>query len=58
VLDSLKLSERIHATFRLKHFSPKTEKSDLYYIKDFLRYLSNVLTCNLKVKEIREYLSH
>jgi hypothetical protein len=56
--DSPELFERIHATFRLKHFSSKTEKSYLYYIKDFLCCLSNVLTCNLEVEEIREYLTH
>jgi site-specific recombinase XerD len=53
-----KLFERIHATFRLKHFSLKTEKSYLYYIKDFLRYHQMRHPRDLGVEEIREYLSH
>jgi integron integrase len=56
--DSPKLFERIHATFRLKHFSPKTEKSYLYYIKDFLRFHQMRHPRDLGVEEIREYLSH
>jgi integron integrase len=56
--DSPKLFERIHATFRLKHFSLKTEKSYLYYIKDFLRYHQMRHPRDLGVEEIREYLSH
>ncbi|WP_404788660.1 site-specific integrase [Altericista sp. CCNU0014] len=53
-----KLFERIHATFRLKHFSPKTEKSYLYYIKDYLRYHQMRSPRELGVEEIRQYLSH
>jgi integron integrase len=56
--DSPKLFDRIHATFRLKHFSPKTEKSYLYYIKDFIRYHQMRPPRELGVEEIREYLSH
>jgi site-specific recombinase XerD len=56
--NSPKLFERIHATFRLKYFSLKTEKSYLYYIKDFLRYHQMRYPRDLGVEEIREYLSH
>jgi site-specific recombinase XerD len=56
--DSPKLFERIHATFRLKHFSLKTEKSYLYHIKDFLRHYQMRHPRDLGVEEIREYLSY
>ena len=36
--DRLNTLIQIRTTFRLKHHSPKTEKSYLYDIKDFLRY--------------------
>ncbi|NJM76943.1 MAG: integron integrase [Acaryochloridaceae cyanobacterium RU_4_10] len=56
--ESPKLFDRIHETFRLKHLSPKTEKSYLYYIKDFLRYHQISPPREMGVDEIREYLSH
>ncbi len=56
--DSPKLFERIHETFRLKHFSPKTEKSYLYYIKDFLRYHQMRPPREMGSDEIRQYLSY
>jgi integrase len=56
--DSPKLFECIHATFRLKHFSLKTEKSYLYYIKGYLRYHQMRPPRELGVEEIRQYLTH
>ncbi|MCM1983638.1 phage integrase N-terminal SAM-like domain-containing protein [Lyngbya confervoides] len=53
-----KLFDRIHETFRLKHLSLKTEKSYLYYIKDFLRFHHMRPPRDMGVDEIREYLSH
>lgn len=55
---SPKLFDHIHTTFRLKHYSPKTQKSYIYYIKDFLRYHGMRSPRELGVQEIREYLSH
>ena len=53
-----KLFDRIHETFRLKHLSLKTEKSYLYYIKDFLRFHQMRPPREMGVDEIRKYLSH
>ena len=53
-----KLFDRIHETFRLKHLSLKTEKSYLYYIKDFLRFHHMRPPRDMGVDEIRESLSH
>ena len=53
-----KLFDRIHAIFRLKHLSLKTEKSYIYYIKDFLRFHHMRPPRDRGVEEIREYLSH
>jgi|GEM_PF-3405824 len=36
--DRLNALIQIRTIFRLNHYSPKTEKSHLYYIRDFLRY--------------------
>jgi hypothetical protein len=55
--DSPKLFERIHATFRLEHFSLKTEKSYLYYIKDFLRDRQVRHPYDLRVEEIEEHVA-
>ena len=33
-----RLLERVRQVARLQHFSPKTEKSYLYYIKDFILF--------------------
>jgi integron integrase len=56
--DSPKLFDRIHETFRLKHLSPRTEKSYLYYIKDFLRFHHMRHPRDLGVDDIRQYLSY
>jgi site-specific recombinase XerD len=56
--DSPKLFDRIHETFRLKHLSPRTEKSYLYYIKDFLRFHHMRHPRDLGADAIRQYLSY
>ncbi len=56
--DSPKLFDRIHETFRLKHLSPRTEKSYLCYIKDYLRFHQMRPPREMGVEEIRQYLSH
>ena len=53
-----KLFDRIHETFRLKHLSLQTEKSYVYYIKDFLHFHYMRPPRDMGVDEIREYLSH
>jgi Phage integrase, N-terminal SAM-like domain len=42
---------------RLKHFSLKTEKSDLYYIRDFILFHNKRYPREIGVAEIRQYLS-
>ncbi|MCM1982883.1 phage integrase N-terminal SAM-like domain-containing protein [Lyngbya confervoides] len=52
-----KLIEQITITARLKHFSLKTEKSYLYYIRDFIRFHHMRHPREMGVSEIRDYLS-
>jgi len=56
--DSPQLLDQIRTTFRLQHYSPKTEKSYPYYIKDFLQYHGMRPPNELGVQEIRKSLSH
>ena len=53
-----RLLERVRQVVRLKHFSPKTEKSYLYYIKDFILFHHKRHPREMGVAEIRAYLSH
>jgi hypothetical protein len=43
---------------RFKHFSLKTEKSYLYYIRDFILFDNKRHPTEMGVVEICEYLSH
>jgi integron integrase len=43
---------------RLKHFSPSTEKSYLYYIHDFILFHNKQHPQDMGVAEIRAYLAH
>ncbi len=52
------LVEQIRKTARLRHFSLKTEKSYLYYIRDFIRFHNMRHPREMGVAEVREYLSH
>ena len=55
---SPRLLERVRQVARLLHFSPKTEKSYLYYIKDFILFHHQRHPREMSVAEIRAYLSH
>ena len=53
-----RLLERVRSTLRLKHMSLKTEKSYLYYIKQFILFHHKRHPREMGVEEIRAYLSH
>ncbi len=53
-----RLLEQVSRVARLKHFSPKTEKSYLYYIKDFILFHNKRHPRDMGVSEIRSYLSY
>ena len=55
-----RLLERVRQVARLQHFSPKTEKSYLYYIKDFIlfHHKHHPNPREMSVAEIRAYLFH
>jgi integron integrase len=55
---SPRLLERVRDTLRLKHMSLKTEKSYLYYIKEFIIFHNKRHPREMGVEEIRVYLSH
>lgn len=55
---SPKLIDRIRQTSRLKHFSLKTEKSYLYYIRGFIRFHGMRHPRDMGAGEIRDYLSY
>ncbi len=55
---SPRLLERVRQVARLLHFSPKTETSYLYYIKDFILFHHQRHPREMSVAEIRAYLSH
>ena len=45
-------------TLRLKHFSLKTEKSYVHYIREFILFHNKQHPREMGVAEIRAYLSH
>ena len=49
--------DQVRQTARLKHFSPKTIKSYLYYIHDFILFHNNQRPNKLGTAEIRANLS-
>lgn len=53
-----KLLDRVRQVIRLKHFSLKTEKSYLYYIRDFILFHNKRHPLEMGATEIRAYLSH
>ena len=55
---SPRLMDQVRQTARLKHFSPKTIKSYLYYIHDFILFHNKQHPNELGADEIRAYLSH
>jgi integrase len=55
---SPRLLERVREVMRLKHLRLKTEKSYLYYIRDFILFHNKRHPREMGVAEIRQYLSH
>ncbi|AFY79212.1 integron integrase [Pleurocapsa sp. PCC 7327] len=53
-----RLLDRVRDTLRLKHMSLKTEKSYVYYIKEFILFHNKRHPREMGVEEIRAYLSH
>lgn len=53
-----RLLDQIRQVTRLKHFSPKTERSYLYYIRDFILFHNKTHPREMGVTEIRAYLAH
>ncbi len=48
----------VREIIRLKHLSPRTEDSYLYYLKDFILFQQKRHPKEMGVPEIRAYLSH
>jgi hypothetical protein len=53
-----RLLDQVREAIRLKHFSLKTEKSYLYYIRDFILFHNKRHPREMGGDEIRAYLSH
>ncbi|MEM9119236.1 MAG: integron integrase [Cyanobacteria bacterium P01_F01_bin.56] len=53
-----RLLEQVRQSIRLRHFSLKTEKSYIYYIRDFILFHQKRHPSEMGVDEIRSYLSH
>jgi integron integrase len=53
-----RLFDQVKTIARLKHFSLKTEKSYLFYIRDFILFHKKRHPKDMGVEEIRAYLSH
>ncbi|MBI4779720.1 MAG: phage integrase N-terminal SAM-like domain-containing protein [Oscillatoriophycideae cyanobacterium NC_groundwater_1537_Pr4_S-0.65um_50_18] len=55
---SPRLLDQVRQSIRLKHFSLKTEKSYVYYIREFILFHNKRHPNEMGVAEIRAYLSH
>lgn len=53
-----RLLDQVRECIRLKHFSLKTEKSYVYYIREFILFHNKRHPKEMGVAEIRAYLSH
>jgi integron integrase len=53
-----RLLDQVRQAIRTKHFSLKTEKSYVYYIRDFILFHDKRHPQEMGVAEIRAYLSH
>ncbi|WP_204138660.1 integron integrase [Halomicronema sp. CCY15110] len=53
-----RLLDQVRQSIRLRHFSLKTEKSYVYYIRDFILFHQKRHPSEMGVDEIRAYLSH
>ncbi|MCP5062781.1 MAG: site-specific integrase, partial [Ignavibacteriae bacterium] len=54
----MKLLDQVRETIRLKHYSIKTEKAYVNWLKRFILFHNKKHPKNLSETEIREYLSH
>lgn len=55
---SPRLLDQVRQSIRLKHFSLKTEKSYVQYIRDFILFHNKRHPKDMGANEIRNYLSH
>jgi integron integrase len=53
-----RLLDQVHQTMRLKHYSLKTEKSYIYYIRAFILFNNKRHPKDMGAAEIRAYLTH
>lgn len=53
-----RLLDQVRQSLRLKHFSLKTEKSYVHYIRDFILFHNKQHPKDMGADEIRAYLSH
>ena len=53
-----RLLEQVREVARLKHFSLSTEKSYVYYIRDYILFHNKQHPQDMGASEIRAYLSH
>ncbi|ASC73288.1 Integrase/recombinase [Halomicronema hongdechloris C2206] len=53
-----RLLDQVREVARLKHVSPATEKSYVYYIRDFILFHHKQHPKDMGAPEIRAYLSH
>jgi hypothetical protein len=49
---------QVRQPIRLRHFSLKTEKSSIHYIRDFILFHNKRWSKDMGTDEIRNYLSH
>lgn len=54
----LRLLDQVRQVIRLRHFSLKTEKSYVYYIRDFILFHGKRHPKDMGAPEIRSYLAH
>jgi hypothetical protein len=50
--------DKLHESLRLRHYSPRTEKSYRIWINKFRKYLSNRDPLMLEGKDVKNFLSH
>jgi site-specific recombinase XerD len=53
-----RLLDQVRESIRLKHFSLKTERSYVYYIRDFILFHNKRHPSEMATDEIRAYLTH
>jgi site-specific recombinase XerD len=53
-----RLLDQVREAIRLKHFSLKTEKSYVHYVRDFILFHDKRHPKDMGADEIRAYLSH